>query len=431
MSEERPVEMVPPHEAVESGGDAPLPEEEAEERQQGFFRRVLRGLLMPALALLSAFVVGAIIIVVTDADLMSLFVSDPLKGIGDSWSAVYNSYAALITGSIGNPVKIGQALFTFDWEQIRPTLRPLSESLVSATPLIFAGLSVALAFRVGLFNIGGEGQLYIGALTTLIAGFSFPGLPWFIHMPLAVLAGFVGGALWGLVPGILKARTGAHEVIVTIMMNYIAYNLVGWLLKTEFIQREGRTDPISKIVDPGAVLAPLVTGLRVNWGIVIAILAAMAVSWLLFRSIRGFEFRAVGLNPPAARYAGISISWSIALSMAIAGGLAGLGGAAVILGVSQTLTPGLSAGYGFDGIAIALIGATRPGGVVAAAILFGMLRAGATPMQAATGTPIDIVVVIQSLVIIFVAAPALVRAIYRIRAARVVGTEVFAKGWGS
>jgi simple sugar transport system permease protein len=220
-------------------------------------------------------------------------------------------------------------------------------------------------------------------------------------------------------------------VIVTIMMNYIAVNLVGWALKTPFVQREGRSDPISKTVEDTAYLVGLVPGLRVHWGIVIAIAFAIVVSWFLFRSTKGFEFRAVGLNPSAARYAGISIAWSTVLSMVISGGLAGLGGAAVMLGQSHTLTPGFSGGYGFTGIAVALIGANRPGGVVAAAILFGALRAGSTPMQAATGTPIDIVVVIQSLVIVFIAAPALVRAIYRIRTQRTLGTEVFAKGWGS
>lgn len=438
MADERPDEMNPPPEEAErqAADSAPLepepnPEIETDSESRGRAGRIANSLLMPALALFSALLVGAIIIIVTDADLMGLWFSDPLAALGQSWSSVYDSYGALITGSIGNPVEIVQALFTFDWDQIRPTLNPISESLVSATPLIFTGLAVALAFRVGLFNIGGEGQFLLGATFACIVGFSFTGLPWFVHMPLAVVAGFVGGALWGLVPGILKARTGAHEVIVTIMMNYIAGLLIVWALKTPLLQREGRSDPISKVVEDTAWLAPLVNGLRVHWGLVIGLVAAVVVSWLLFRSIKGFEFRAVGLNPSAARYAGISIAWSTTLSMVIAGGLAGLGGAAVMLGQAHNLTPGFSGGYGFTGIAVALIGANRPGGVVAAAILFGALKAGSTPMQAATGTPVDIVVVIQSLVILFIAAPALVRAIYRIRGERAAGTEVFAKGWGS
>jgi simple sugar transport system permease protein len=394
-------------------------------------RAALRGVVLPLLALFTAFVVGAFIIVLTDFELLGLWGSEPIAAIGASWSAVASTYGALLRGSIGDPGQLFGALFALDWDGVRRAFGPLSETIISATPLIFTGLSVALAFRVGLFNIGAEGQLYLGSLFAVIAGFALVGLPWFIHLPIAIAAGFVGGALWGFIPGILKARTGAHEVIVTIMLNFVAYNLINWALKTDLVQREGRSDPISKIIEPSAVIPPLLGGLRAHWGIVLALLGAVAVWWLLFRSTKGFEFRAVGFNPRAARYAGMSISWSTVLSMVTAGGLAGLAGATVILGGSGTLSPGFSPGYGFDGIVVALVGATRPLGVVAAAFLFGALRAGATPMQAATGTPIDIVVVIQALVIMFMAAPALVRAIYRIRADQRLGSEVFAKGWGS
>jgi len=395
------------------------------------FLSALRGILLPALALLAAFAVGAIIIIVTDFDLLAQWGSDPVGAIGASWSSVMATYGALLRGSIGDPGALFGALLSADWEGLRRAFGPLSETIVSATPLILTGLSVALAFRVGLFNIGAEGQLYLGSLFAVIAGFAFVGLPWFIHLPIAVAAGFLGGALWGFIPGLLKARTGAHEVIVTIMLNFVAYNLINWALKTELVQREGRSDPISKVVAESAALHPFVNGLRAHWGIVLALVAAFGVSWLLFRSTKGFEFRAVGFNPRAAHYAGMSISWSIVLSMVIAGGLAGMAGASVILGGSKSLSPGFSPGYGFDGIVVALVGATRPFGVVAAAFLFGALRAGATPMQAATGTPLDLVVIIQALVIMFMAAPELVRAIYRIRAERKLSSEVFAKGWGS
>ena len=393
--------------------------------------RTLRGLLLPALALFTAFVVGAFVIVLTDIEIMGMWGSDPGAALGASWSSVLDSYGALVRGSIGDPGKLFSAIVTLDWEALRGAMVPLSETIISTTPLIFTGLAVALAFRVGLFNIGAEGQLYIGALFAVIVGFSIVGVPWFIHLPLAIGAGFVGGALWGFIPGILKARTGAHEVIVTIMLNYVAYSLIGWSLFTELVQREGRSDAISKIVEPTAALVPILTGLRANWGIVIALAAAVAVWWLLFRSTKGFEWRAVGFNPRAARYAGMSIAWSTVTSMLISGGLAGLAGAVVLLGGSGTLSPGFSPGYGFDGIVVALVGNTRPLGVVGAAFLFGALRAGATPMQAATGTPRDLVVIIQALVILFIAAPGLVRAIYRIRTERTTGSEVFAKGWGS
>jgi len=413
-----------------ASGEPAAPAPEAPEESGNRLQSTLRGMLLPALALLAAFAVGAIVIVISDFDLLGQWGSDPIGAIGASWSAIMATYGALLRGSIGDPGALFGALFSADWEALRRAFGPLSETIVSATPLILTGLSVALAFRVGLFNIGAEGQLYIGSLFAVIAGFSLVGLPWFIHLPIAVGAGFLGGALWGFIPGLLKARTGAHEVIVTIMLNFVALNLIGWALKTELVQREGRSDAISKIVEPTALIPALVQGLRAHWGIVIALLAAVAVWWLLFRSTKGFEFRAVGFNPRAARYAGMSIAWSTVLSMVAAGGLAGLAGTAVILGGSGTLSPGFSPGYGFDGIVVALVGATRPLGVVAAAFLFGALRAGATPMQAATGTPIDLVVIIQALVIMFIAAPALVRAIFRIRAERRTA-EVFAKGWGS
>lgn len=424
--------VTPPGEPEPVPREPMLASEPTEEpRRRSGILRFLRSLVLPALALFSAFVVGALIIILSDAEAMGLLTSDPVAALGRAWSVVMDSYGALLRGSIGDPVRLFNALVALDWNEVRAAFVPLSETIVSATPLILTGLSVALAFRVGLFNIGAEGQLYIGALFAIIVGFAITGLPWFIHAPLAILAGFAGGALWGFIPGILKARTGAHEVIVTIMLNFVAYRTVDYALKTEFVQREGRNDPISKVAEPSAWLATIVDGLRAHWGIGIAIAAAVAVWWLLFRSKWGFEFRAVGLNPRAARYAGMSPGWSTTLSMVLAGGLAGLAGGNLMLGGgSHTLTPGFSPGYGFDGITVALVGATRPAGVVAAAFLFGALRAGATPMEAATGTPRDLVVVIQALVILFIAAPALVRAIYRIRAERSLGTEVFAKGWG-
>ena len=206
---------------------------------------------------------------------------------------------------------------------------------------------------------------------------------------------------------------------------------IDFLLNLRGYQREGRSDPISRVTLETSWYPHIVEGLRVNWGIGLALLAAVVVSWILFRTTKGFEFRAVGFNPSAARYAGMSIAGSTVLAMMISGGLAGLAGTSVVLGVTKSLTSGISPGYGFDGIALALMAKSRPRGVVLAAILFGALRAGATPMQSATGIPIDLVVVIQALVIMFVAAPALVRAIFRIRVAETTGVEVFSKGWGA
>ena len=394
-------------------------------------RGVARSLVVPILAVFTALVIGGFVIVLSDPAFWAALPSDPIGAIVEGLRNVAAAYEALFTGAIGSPTEILQAIASGDPAEMTKALQPISETLLSATPLIFAGLAVALGFRAGLFNIGVEGQLYVGAIFAVYVGFAFTGLPWFIHLPLAVLAGMLGGAIWGFVPGFLKAKTGAHEVIVTIMMNYIAYQLVFLVLKTEGFQRPGRDDPISQNVLPSATLPPLIEGLRVHWGFILALVAAAVVSWILFRSTKGYEFRAVGLNPGAARYAGMNISRTIILAMVTSGALAGLAGTSEMLGTSGRLTPGFSPGFGFDAIAIALLGGSRPSGVVVAAILFGALRAGATPMQAATGTPVDLVVVIQALIIMFVAAPALVRAIYRIKAGRTTGTEVFSKGWGA
>lgn len=377
---------------------------------------IARQLVVPVLSLFTALLIGAIVIILSDPEFIAKVGSNPGAALGAGISSVGGAYSGLLAGALGNPFV---------------DITPVTETLLRATPLILAGLAVALGFRAGLFNIGAEGQIYIGAMFATAVGISLPDLPLLIHLPLAVAAGFVGGALWGFIPGILKAQTGAHEVITTIMLNYISYLVVDFALRQTFFQLPGRDDPVSKFIVPSATLPRLLTDERLHWGLIIALLAAVAVWWLLFRSTKGFEFRAVGLNPSGARYAGMNISRTVVVTMMISGGLAGLAGASEILGTNLRLTPGFSPHWGFDAIAIALLGASRPVGVVFAAILFGALRAGATPMQAQTGIPIDLVVVIQGLVIMFIAAPGLVRGIYRIRTAKATGAEIFTKGWGA
>jgi simple sugar transport system permease protein len=268
----------------------------------------------------------------------------------------------------------------------------------------------------------------IGALVASAAGFSFPGLPGPVHLVLVLVAGFVGGALWGAIPGFLKAKTGAHEVITTIMLNFVAVSLVLYALSTHFYGQQA--EPVAK---PVKVSYPHLFGssLRIHFGIFVALAVAAAVAWLLNRTTVGFRFRAVGANPDAARAAGMSPSRTTILVMTLAGGIAGLAGSNQLLSVTPSLLPGFASGIGFDGIAIALLGRARPGGVVAAAFLFGALRAGGRTMQVVTQVPSDIITVIQALVIVFVAAPALVRAIYRVKARGVTGRDTFAKGWGA
>jgi ABC-type uncharacterized transport system permease subunit len=377
-------------------------------------RRAVRALIVPTLALVSALVVGGLVMVFSDPDALRAWASffrNPGNAVSVSWQLVADAYYALFKSSLGSSYAI-------------------SETIVQATPLIMAGLSVALAFKAGLFNIGAEGQLLAGALVATYVGFTLD-LPAPIHLPLALLAGFAGGAVWGGIAGFLKARTGAHEVITTIMLNFIALRLVDYMLLTDTFLRTGRTDPISKPVASTAELPAFGENLRAHAGILVALLAAAAVWWLLFRTTIGFRFRAVGANPSAGAYAGMSVGGTYLLAMLLAGGLAGLAGASTLLGVRGSLTPGFAAGIGFDAIALALLGRTHPVGVVAAAVLFGILRAGSVGMQAATSVPVDIIVVIQALIIAFMAAPALVRAIYRIRAERVAPEEVFTKSWAA
>ena len=274
--------------------------------------------------------------------------------------------------------------------------------------------------------------MLIGGMFALVAGFQFD-LPIFLHIPLAALAGLIGGALWGAIPGYLRAKTGAHEVITTIMLNFIALRLVDYLLTVDFFQLEGRNDPVSKSVLESARYPRLIDFInpryRVHFGIVIAVLAAVAIWWLLFRSTIGFEFRAVGANPDGAKYAGMNVVLLYIGVMAVAGGMAGLAGADQVLGTLGRATPGFVGVIGFDAIALALLGRSHPFGVVAAGLLFGGLGAGGQAMQAATSVGIDIVQVIQALIIVFIAAPALIKAIYRVRA-EAESTQV-SQGWAT
>ena len=357
--------------------------------------------LIPSLAVLSALIVGAVFIVFTE-------------GIG----AILPAYRALFSGAF-----VG-------WSSI-------SETLLVATPLILAGLAVALGFRAGLFNIGAEGQMTIGGLTAVIVGFSFEGLPAIAHIPLALLAGSLGGALWGFIPGLLRAKTGAHEVITTIMLNFIAFRTLDYVLKLPGIQAEGRFDPISQPVLPSARLPRILSwlpidnagGLRLHLGFLVALAVAWLIYWLLFKTTWGFEFRTVGANPHAAKYGGMSVVIAIVLVMTLAGALAGIAGGNETLGVLGRASPGFTAAIGFDAIALALLGRSHPGGVVLSAILFGALRAGGRTMQVQSEVGIDLIVIIQALIIVFIAAPELVRAIYRVRGGKETGQ--LTRGWST
>jgi simple sugar transport system permease protein len=418
------VEVLPEREEARAAGDVVA-------REPTGFVEIVTGrgwretVLVPALAVVTALLLGALIIAFTEPRSLEAWGRagrDPLGALATSARAVGAAYRALLTGALGDPARYAEAVRSGDPAEIVRAFGPISETLVVATPLILTGLAVALPFRAGLFNIGGEGQLTAGAILTAAAGFSLTWLPGPLLLAAVVAAGALGGGLWGAIPGLLKARTGAHEVITTIMLNFVAAFLALFFLSTEFFRRPDRTDPISKPIE--AAFPHLLGGsLRLHAGLLLALAAAAAVAWMLNRTTIGFEFQAVGANADAARAAGMSPSRTYVAIMALAGALAGLAGANQLASVTPSLTPGFSSGFGFDGITLALLGRARPVGVVLAALLFGALRAGSRSMQAATQTPVDIIVVIQALVVLFIAAPAIVKGIYRIgaRPARAAG----------
>jgi ABC-type uncharacterized transport system permease subunit len=383
-------------------------------------RPSLRALTLPGLSFLLAMFFGALLIVFSDSTVLKQ-IGHPIAFLKAGGVAVWQSYLALFEGSVYNPSLATPHDSLLAWY-------PLSETLVSAAPLILAGLSVALAFRAGLFNIGAQGQFIFGSIAASYVGFHFH-LPVGVHLLAAALAAIIAGAIWGGLVGLLKARTGAHEVIVTIMLNYVALYFLMWLLSTTAFLRPGRRDPISPDVLTSARMPALFgANYRVNLGIFVALGAALFVWWLLTRSTWGFRFRAVGANSAAARTAGISVPFVMTSVMAISGALAGLGGAAHVLGSDFSLSSGTAGNFGFDAITVALLGRARPMGTVFASILFGALRAGGGTMQANTNTPIDIVLVIQALVVLFIAAPSVVKWVFRLKNLKTTG-ELAAKGW--
>jgi simple sugar transport system permease protein len=382
-------------------------------------------MVVPLLAVFTALVIGALIIAVSNPDVLAAwgsFFQSPIGALSTTWLTIRDAYITLFEGAFGSPARIVQAIGTWqstgETRELIEAFRPLAESLVISTPYIFAGLAVAIGFRGGLFNIGAEGQLFVGGLASAYVGYSISGLPWFLHLPLALLAGIVAGAIWGAIPGYLKARTGAHEVINTIMMNYVAFRLTDYLLQGGPMTRPDGL-PITPEVAPSSYLPALFPRpMRLHAGFFLALAVAALVYWFLWKTTKGFEIRIVGANPHAARYAGVRITRTMVLTMALSGALAGLAGANQVLGLDHKMVRTFSTGYGFDSIALALLGNSHPIGVVLASLLFGFLRGGAARMQSVAGVPVEIIRIVQGMVIIFIAAPEIIRGIYRLKPAR-------------
>ncbi|MGB3829371.1 MAG: ABC transporter permease [Ornithinimicrobium sp.] len=388
------------------------PDTDSSQRSE-IVRQIVGGnAMISLLAIVLSLLIGGVLIAFADESVRessSYFFSRPGDLLGQAFEAVRSAYSALFRGSI------------FNWRQdtFAAQVKPLTNSMVFATPLILAGLGIAVAFRAGLFNIGAQGQIIVGAICASYIGFAWD-LPVGLHLLLAMLGGAIGGAVWGAIPGGLKARFGANEVIVTIMLNYIAVFLISYTLKQP-VFNPGRSGQRSPAIDQSAaypLLIPdwLVPGnsFRLHWGFVVALIATALVWWLLERSTIGFELRAAGANPHAARTAGMSVGKIMVITMVIAGALAGLAATAQVLGTERSLTAGVAASYGFDAITVALLGRSKPVGTLLAGLLFGALKSGGFLMQAETQTPIDIILVVQSIIVLLIAAPPLIRAIFRL-----------------
>lgn len=361
---------------------------------------IWRYMALPLMAIVLALAIAAVVIIVSSA-----FTGDGFQPL-----LPFYAYQALLVGAFGNE-------------------NALLNTLVDAAPLMFGGLAVGLGFKAGLFNIGVAGQFLVGAFAAAVVGASLASAPMILAMPLAVIAGGVAGGAYGFIPGYLKARTGAHEVVTTIMLNSTAALLLTWAV-TDLVRAKGFSFP--RTGDVGNAHLPVLLGRNLHLGIPLALLAIFLVRWLLERTTIGFEIRTVGQNPNAARYAGIKPVFIIPLTMSLSGLLGGLAGAVQMLGVIGFYAPGITASVGFDSIAVALLGRSNPIGILFAALLFGAFRAGAPLMQINTSVPIEVIDIIQALIILFLAAELIVRRVFRLRVARAVPEEVqtVTRTWG-
>ncbi len=349
-------------------------------------RRAWEIVALPIISIGLSVVVGSIVIIISE-----WLVSNELKP-----GLALAAYGALAQGAFGN-------------------FNSIVNTLVYSVPLLLGGLSVGLAFKAGLFNIGAQGQFLMGALGAVIVGIQLREAPEVIAIPVSLLGGMVAGAAWGFIPGFLKATSGAHEVVTTIMLNFVAVATLAWAVSGP-LDVEGSPSPIT--LNVGNAALPIILGRNGHLGLVYAPLMALAYGWLLFRTIRGFEIRTAGANPDAARYAGMSPRRIVVWTMAGAGLLAGMAGATELLGVTRHMTASYGTTVGFDAIAVALLGRTSPIGIVLSALLFGAMRSGASAMQIQAGVPAELVGVLQATILFFLVASPVIRRIFRLRGAK-------------
>lgn len=365
-----------------------------------------RAVLVPLFAVVAAFAVGAILIILTDFDHLRALATDPGGAIGGAIDLVFRGYGAMLAGAVGDPGRIVLAIQSGSERDLASAIRPLTEALLFATPLIFVSLAVGVSFHAGLFNFGADGQFLIGGLGATIGAVVLGGIvPPYATLFGALFAGTLFGAAYGFLPGLLKARTGAHEVITTLMLNTIAAQIVIYVVRSGWFSGKLAAFPmVPRLIDLPTI--------RLDWGFVVALLVAVALSFTLFRTTVGFELRATGLSRTAARFAGMRPNRVTVLAMSLSGGIAGMGGAFLTLGPAGGLS---GSGAGFVALALALIGGLRPSGIVLVALLYGALNNGAKRMVIATGIPLDLLVVVVALVLAFVAAPGLIGSVLRLK----------------
>jgi simple sugar transport system permease protein len=354
-------------------------------------RRLATAILVPLIAVGVALLLGSIVMLFSSFAKGGLDVTLPFR-----------AYWSLFLGSFGD-------------------VNALVNTIVAAAPLILGGLAVGVGFKAGLFNIGAQGQFLLGALAAAAVGAGVSNQPAIVAIPLAILAAAIVGGLYGFLPGFLKAFTGAHEVVTTIMLNYVASAVLGLLVTGPFATPGAS---FARTGDVGNAALPILFGRNLHGGIILAFLVVPVIWWLLYRSTLGFEIRTVGANPSAARYAGMRPAMLIIVTMSLCGLLAGLAGGLEILGISHFVTTGYGTSVGFDSITVALLGRAHPAGILLAALLFGALRAGAGLMQIQAQVPVEIVDVIQALILLVLAADVIFRRIFRVRAPGVVVEEL-------
>lgn len=375
----------------------------AEKEYRSLVQKIARSeITVVAGAFILAAIIGSALILIADEQVRqsaSYIFARPSDFFQASFGAISSAYEAMFRG----------AIFDYKARSVEQMIRPIFETLTVATPLIIAAYGMAVGFRAGMFNIGGTGQLIMGAAFAGYVGFTWTFLPPVLHVIVALAAGALAGAFWGAIAGFLKARFGANEVISTIMLNWIAVFALSFALTTPYFTAANSSQPISPVVADSAKLLPLVSGYRLHFGFIIMLAVGALFWWLFNRGTLGFRFRAVGDNPRAAKVAGINVALTSFLVMAVAGAIIGLAGGVHILGTEHRLTGGIAGSIGFDAITVALLGRSGPIGILFAGLLFAGLGVGGRYMESNQGVPIDLVVIVQALVVLFIAAPPLVR----------------------